>query len=362
MGNSLLEIVAGLDRANLLKQLIVSSNKATSLPSHKVVSQGWIGRGQKRLAFYERTGWGEYLVNRLFDHWAVQVMQPADIFESWTGFCVTSLQAAKQRGSRTILALGSAHPRDQVELVNAERRRWGLKPLHATPTVRQIEQELVLADTVLVQSRFSQQSLSQHGVPARKQVRIPLGVNITRYSPAVARPAGSFRVLFVGQVTLRKGVPCLLEAWKQLAWPDAELRIVGQVLPDCGPALRHFAGLPGVAVEGYTADPLAAFHSSDVFIAPSVEDGFGLVVAEAMACGLPVVVSDHTGAADLVQHGENGFVVSYSDVAGYAAALETLRANPSLANRMGRAARATAQRHTWTAYQQRLVDLHLDCS
>jgi glycosyltransferase involved in cell wall biosynthesis len=103
---------------------------------------------------------------------------------------------------------------------------------------------------------------------------------------------------------------------------------------------------------------LAAFQGADVFVCPSVEDGFGLVVTEAMACGLPVVVSDHTGAADLVVPGETGYVVPYNDPGGYARALETLRRDPQRRAAMGRAARAAIQAHTWDHYRQQLVALH----
>lgn len=358
MGSSVAEKLRGLHQANLLKQLIVSSFKPTDIPAALITAQGFWGRVQKRLAFYERSGWGDYIVNRRFDRWASRVMQPAEIFESWTGFCMTSLQTAKQRGSRTLLNLGSAHPRAQIELVNAERLRWGLAPLRETPIVRQIEKELELADRVVIQSRFSERTLIERGIPADKLVRIPLGVNTERFQPVENRSSHPFRVLFVGQITLRKGVPYLLEAWKQLGWRDAELWLVGQVMPDCRGVLRRYAGV-GFTLKGYIPNQETVFQASDVFVSPSVEDGFSLVVTEAMACGLPVIVSDHTGAVDLVQHGESGLVVEYNNVAQYVNALEMLRTNPEWARQMGRAARMVAQQHTWDVYRKKLVDVHI---
>lgn len=123
---------------------------------------------------------------------------------------------------------------------------------------------------------------------------------------------------------LRKGVQYLLEAWKQLAWRDAELWLVGRVMADCAPVLRHYADLPGVTLLGYVPDQVNAYQTSDVLVVPSVEDGFALVVARAMACGLPVIVSNHTGAADLVQDSESGFVVKFDAPQEYVRALESL--------------------------------------
>lgn len=358
MGTSLAEILRGLVQNNLLKQLIVSSYRATDFPPQLITSQGLLGRIQKRLAFYERTGWGDWINNRLFDLWVSRIMQPADLFESWTGFCASSLARAQKRGSRTLLNHGSAHPRTQIELINAERVQWGLASMRATPLVDQVEREMALADQVLVQSRFSERTLVERGVNADKIVRIPLGVNVARFQPDENLSSHPFRVLFLGQVTLRKGVSYLLEAWKQLGWRDAELWLVGKVMADCTGVLKRYADLPGLQLKGYLPDQVASFQASDVFVSPSVEDGFGLVVTEAMACGLPVIVSDHTGAADVVQDGGGGIIVPYNQVAAYAEALEHLRRHPEQAGQMGQAAKANVERMTWSVYQEKLVAFH----
>jgi glycosyltransferase involved in cell wall biosynthesis len=356
MGSSVLEMLVGLHGAGLLKQAIVSSCKTDRLPRELVTEMGFLGRVQKRLSLYDPTGWcANYIEGRIFDLWTSRVMQPSPVFSSWTGICATSLRTAKQRGSFTILGLGSAHPRTTLELINRERQQWGMPALRVTPHILQIEQELALANKIIVQSQFSQRTLVERGLSAEKIVCLPLGVNIERFRPASTPPSGPFRVLFLGQVMLRKGIQYLLEAWKQLGWRDAELWIVGKVMSDSRPVLRHYADLPGVRLMGHVPDQLAAFQSAHVFVMPSVEDGFGLAVIEAMACGLPVIVSDHTGAADLVRQGESGFVVPYSGVAQYMDALETLRADPDLRRETGGAGHATAQEQTWDQYREQMV-------
>jgi len=358
MGNSVLEMLVGLHQAGLLKQVMVSSSKTEQLPAHLITSMGVIGRLQKRLSLYDPTEWLlNYLESRIFDRWVSQIMPASPIFSSWTGICLTSLQKAKANGSTTFLGLGSAHPQDILTWLNVEYQQWGLSPQRFSPLMQQVSQELHLADKIIVQSHISQRSLIGQGIPAEKIIRLPLGVNVNRFKPASEPPTTPFRVLFLGQVMLRKGIQYLLEAWQLLGWRDAELWVVGRVMPDSQAVLERYANLPGLKLQGYVPDQLAAFQQAQVFVAPSVEDGFGLTVVEAMACGLPVIVSDHTGAADLVQHGESGFIVPYNSPVGYASALQILRDHPRLAKKMGQAAQAIAQQQTWDVYRQKLVDL-----
>lgn len=358
MGDSLEEMLRGLEAAGLLRQVLVSSCRRTALPRERLRSLGWLGRAGKRLGLYDRSGRIDYLSARLFDRWVSAVMPPAEIFESWTFCCLSSLRVARRRGSQTILGLGSAHPRTYQTLINTERQKWGWPPEPDRPWMRQVERELALADRIVVQSRFSERTLMEHGLAAEKITRLPLGVDVARFRPPEARTPGPFRVLFLGQVTLRKGLQHLLAAWQQLGWRDAELLVAGKVLPDGQRVLDRYAGLPGLRVAGYLPDQVAVLQQCDVFVAPSLEDGFGLVVTEAMACARPVIVSGNMGAADLVQDDENGRVVPAGDVAGYAAALEAVRADPEQARQMGWAGRATAQAQTWEAYRARLVALH----
>jgi len=98
------------------------------------------------------------------------------------------------------------------------------------------------------------------------------------------------------------------------------------------------------------------YHQASVFVLASLADGFGMVVPEAMACGLPVIVTENVGAADLIQDGVNGFIVPVQSPEKIAEKLIFLKENPGMASQMGINARATVERgYSWRDYGDRLV-------
>ena len=165
-------------------------------------------------------------------------------------------------------------------------------------------------------------------------------------------------VLFVGQLSRQKGVHYLLEAWRRLKLLDAELRIVG-----------HFAGnknfLTKYASPASFLGPLnwqelrEEYRRADLLCLPSLGDGFGQVVLEALACGTPVLTTSSCGASDLIEHRENGFVINAGDLEGLMSALEWASENRLKLSRMRSAARATAEEYPWTKFRRRIVaELH----
>jgi glycosyltransferase involved in cell wall biosynthesis len=204
------------------------------------------------------------------------------------------------------------------------------------------------ADVIVVTSSFVRRTFIEQGVPASKIVVVPYGVDPAP-TPLRRPHDGPPRILFVGGCSLRKGIPHLIEAFKQLRTP-ATLRLVGRADEDL---FRRIGGLPhGVeAVGPKTGAALGAeYADADVFVLPSVEDGFGLVTLEAMNAGLAVIVSDHAGSAEVVRDGVNGFVVAARHAVALASLLDDLLSDRGRRTRMGANARATAEARTWDTY------------
>jgi glycosyltransferase involved in cell wall biosynthesis len=158
-------------------------------------------------------------------------------------------------------------------------------------------------------------------------------------------------VLFVGQVSRRKGIRYLLDAFDELRLPDAELVLVGGVehprmLETCAGPLIH---IPHVQY----GEVHSLFQQADVFVYPSLHEGSALAIYEALASGLPVVTTFNSGS--VVRDGIDGYVVPVRDTKAIKEKLSLLYSNPNLRRDMGRNARERAEEFTWDAYQRRMV-------
>jgi alpha-maltose-1-phosphate synthase len=286
-----------------------------------------------------------------FDEVAAHMLGESDVVNCWCSTALRTIRAAHRRGVPAVLEVASAHIVAQAELIREESRRFGShdrRELVSPGVVARTVAEYREADLIVVTSSFVRRTFTEQGVPPSKIIVIPYGVDP---SPAPRRKThgGSPRILFVGGCSLRKGIPYLIEAFKQLRTP-ATLRLVGRANEDL---FRRVGGLPaGVeAVGPKTGAALAEEYAhAEVFVLPSVEDGFGLVTLEAMNAGLPVIVSDHAGSAEVVRDGANGFVVPARDAGALATLLDDLLSDPARRARMGANARATAEARTWDTY------------
>ncbi|MDQ3700615.1 MAG: glycosyltransferase family 4 protein, partial [Chloroflexota bacterium] len=179
--------------------------------------------------------------------------------------------------------------------------------------LEQLAMEPMMADRCIATSSFTKRSLVENGVAAAQVAVVPLGVDLERFQPGERDPGCDFRVLFVGSPTQRKGIKYLLEAWERLALPRAELIICGRGFADTPLLARHggrFTQHTNVAPEGL----VRLYQTADVFCLPSLAEGFGLVILEALACGTPVVTTTSTAGADIIPEGRAGFVIGPGDV------------------------------------------------
>lgn len=214
--------------------------------------------------------------------------------------------------------------------------------------------ELALADVVIVASTFSKDSLKQApGLKATVQV-IPYG------APSVSHAVGERRntklaVLFVGALSQAKGLNYLLQAAAKLE-RQIDLTLIGKrVSPEVpAPALldKH-RWIPSLAYD----DLLREMARHDVLVLPSLHEGFGLVIGEAMAQGLVVIATPHTAAPDLTDDGVDGFIVPIRSADAIAEKLELLARDPARLHEMKQAARRKAHAHSWESYRSSLVRL-----
>ena len=222
-------------------------------------------------------------------------------------------------------------------------------------------QEYAEADRITVPSLFARQTFLARGVPARKLIHLPYGVALEEFFP-VPRADGVFRVIHCGLLSLRKGLPYLLRAFRELNLPGTELWLVGRVEPEMKPFLAAHRDGSVVLKGAHPQWSLRWFYSQcSVFCLASVEEGFGLTIPQAMACGLPVIHTTNTGGADIIEDGVQGFEVPIRDVEALKEKILYLYENPEAREEMGRRARVRAvEALSWDRYGQRALAAYRD--
>lgn len=359
IGTTAYHAAAGIWRAGALVRLLVSSYRPTPIPADIIHSMGWAGRALKRAALWDPSGLLYVLGDALFDRWVSRQIIPCDIFHGWSTMCRHSLARAKALGAVTVIERASSHPLEQDSILRQLEERYGVHYQRPSPRhVQRALEEFALADHVAVPSEFVLQSFTQRGFPVEKLLLLPYGVDTARFRPADPDRTHPhpFRALFVGQVTARKGVLELLEAWRRLNWRDAELWIAGRPDPPIRRRLTSYADLPGVHWLGHIPDPTALYQSADVFVFPSQEEGSALVTYEAMACGLPMITTFSAGS--VARHEEEALIIPPGDMPALMEALARLREEEGLRRRLGEAARRRVEAYTWEAYGRRLVEAY----
>lgn len=295
------------------------------------------------------------------DRWVAGRLEPCDVTHCMSGFGLATHQVARARfGAVTVCDRGSTHIVEQDRLLREEYDRWDAPFGGVDAAV--IERELAeydLCDRIVVPSRFVERSFLERGVPAGRVHRIPFGVDLRMFHPE-PRQDGPFRILFVGRIGLRKGIGYLLQAaaeWCRAG--TAELWLAGGIEPEAEPLLRRYEGA-FTHLGQVPRDRLRWYYSqASVLVLPSIEEGLALVLAQALACGLPVVATANTGAEDLVTDGREGLLVPIRDVAALQTAIETLRIDRDLREHMREAAlRRAAGLRGWGEYGDRVVALY----
>jgi starch synthase len=295
------------------------------------------------------------------DEFQIRIPEPALAHaEAVIGFDTSSqILAARTRTQqkRFILDRSIAHPRAYVRISASLKERfpeWSDSQSEKTEADFEIEdREHELAHLIVVPSRFVAESLIAQGV-AKEKIRVnPFGTNLDLFRPVEEMPDTSNLIfLFVGALTARKGLPLLLEAWRELKPKNAELWIAGTgEVPTCareqapesvrwlGPISRQ--ELPSL------------LRRAHVFVFPSYFEGLAQVQLEAAACALPIIATRASGGEEIVEEGETGFIIEPGCLAQLVARLSYFTEQRALVNEMNGRARAKRARWSWSAYGDR---------
>jgi starch synthase len=270
-----------------------------------------------------------------------------------------TFNAAKRAGATTVYELPLGYYKGVASEINRGREDWPdlQRVPYSEPQWKQDRKdaELELADVIVVASNWARESLGlSDAAQAKPVITVPYGTPADEIAPRDQSPHGPFTVLFAGQVGLRKGVPHLIEAWEKLKLSDARLLLAGSVNLPRAYMIEHAASFQYLGALA-RAELLELMATVDLFVFPSLAEGFGLVIGEAMALGVPVLTTTNTGGPQLITDGNEGWCVQAHQVEPLIERIEWAYQNREQLYGMGQRARQRAEQWTWADYRRKLI-------
>jgi glycosyltransferase involved in cell wall biosynthesis len=329
-----------------LKKVICWSNESNDIEASRVSAVFPFGK------FFSRASSRfPYTMDNLYDRLASFQVSECDVFHGWNNHALFSMRKAKGLGAKTFIERASSHILEYDGLVREEYKKFGVP---AEPVDRRVIkkclQEYAECDYVLVPSEFAFNSFLEQGFDKEKLVKIPFGIDAERFRPGVKKD-DVFRILFVGQMILRKGTQYLLEAFSELNLKNSELVLKGRIQREMSSIVEKYR-VQNIKFVNWVDNLTELYNSASVFVFPSIEEGSALVNYEAMACGVPVITTYNSGS--LVRDGKDGFVIPIRDVEAIKEKILYFYEKPGEVERMGNSARKRIEKYTWARYGNEL--------
>jgi len=348
-------------RGGFLGKAVAYDNRQNEIPASFIYSLRW--HPVRLISFLDRPYY--YGAKKKYLDWIASrqlATKRYDLFHSWSGDCLRSLQVAKRLGIPSIVEIPTWHRDGGKQKIHQPEKpassgdvptfeRWKNRLLLQR---KRFVREYDLADLLLVLSAKAAQTFRVRGFPEEKLFYLPRGVDIERFKPAAAPQ--TFRAVFAGALIKRKGIQHVLEAWHRLNLSNAELWLVGFVHDEAKPFLKEF-WRDNIRVVGFVRDPENYLNQGTIHVFPSQWEGSAKVTYEAAACGLPQITTREAG--DVVRDGIEGMLVKPGDVNAIATALEHLYRHPEIVKEMSTAARdRVVENFTWDHFRARLLDAY----
>jgi glycosyltransferase involved in cell wall biosynthesis len=299
---------------------------------------------------------GDLFKMRSFGSWmakhAARKGRKRDLSITWSSFGLETLRA--RQAKKCVVVRDSAHILFQNDVLAREFARLKLRyPDRGICLDRELS-EYALADRILVPSEFAKRTFVERGFAPGKIDILRLGVNVALFkADSQIAPRLPLHVVYFGTLSVQKGVHHLLEATKDFPKATLNLELVGSIAPEMRGMLKKYSH--------HTYHPamphprLAEFlRRQDVFVFPSLHDGFGQVLVQAMASGICPIATDHCGAAELVKEGENGFVLPAGDVERLREKLDSLTRDLPRVKQLREAAARIGEDLSWNNYNTTL--------
>jgi glycosyltransferase involved in cell wall biosynthesis len=304
-----------------------------------------------------------WLSELLFDRYAAsRLTGRGKILIATPGMARTAARA-KSFGYTTFLYGGHSDPAFLLEQIHIERSVFGLTKERQNRgrawEMARFAAHIDASDYILAISEFAAETYVRHGFPAEQIFVVPLGVDLDRF-PRTPPTNGALTYLFMahasGSTGILKGLPYLLQAWEEMSLQNARLLICGHIGQEVEDLIRRYrARSNNVEFAGSVSDPAKYYQKASVLVFPSLAEGFGKVVLEAMASGRPVITTSIP--KPVVRDGVDGFYISPRDVQDLKEKMLYFHKHPEEIERMGSNASEQARRFSWDRFSLQIADI-----
>ena len=356
-------LASELEKRGYLNKLITTYPKFKAgqwlIPKKKIVSKvllELLRRYGERIKFF-----APYVLDNIAHKGialtAAKYISQADISIGWSGNSLEAISESNKQGKIFILERGSSHYNYQMEILKEEAKRQNLKDFQ--PNLKHWERELLeyeYTDYISVPSQFVYDTFIENGIPEKKLIKNPYGVNLEEFYP-VKKEDDIFRVIHCGAISYRKGIPYLLEAFSQLNLKKSELWIVGSIDQEIKEFVDQYKD-ENIIFHGpkKQSDLYWYLSQCDVYCLASIEEGLAMVQAQAMACGLPIITTTNTGGGELIENDKNGFVIPIRDIQAIKEKILYLYKNKETSKKMSeKAIESIHNNFSWDDYGHRYV-------
>lgn len=307
---------------------------------------------------------GIYLINQIHDWYVskrIAELKPDIVIGSETA-CLRTFKKAKQLGIITILDVPSVHY-NFMEMLRDKYEDYkstfdDLKTINRENSLK--DEELEYSDYIFCLSHFAEDTFMKSGISVDKIHILRLGYDKDNFTLKSRRKiSDNFKILYVGNISKRKGVNILIEAFNSLALKNSELILIGG-LTDAKYLLTTIKGKFKHIPHLNHNELVTYYQDTDIFVFPSYMDSWGLVVPEAMACGTPVIVSENSGSKELVEDGINGFIIPVNDVEELKHKISFFYNCREKISIFGTAARLKVEDYSWDSYKKNLSETLCD--
>lgn len=339
----------------LVKKYGIPEEKIQSVIVKEILARSW-----HKAPFFLRHSFNpEFFITELYDNLASRQVAASDIFVGFASFVLHSMKKAKKLGALTLLECGNSHATFHTDMLKEEYDLHRIEAQLSLSHKKTIERELreyEEADYIMVPSSFAKKTFLEFSFPEEKFVQVSYGVDLARFRQ-IPKNDKRFRVIFVGGMYLGKGVHYLLQAFSELNLPNSELLLIGPITDEIKPFFKKYEG-KFRWLEHLPQEDLYKYYSQgSVFVLNSISDGFGMVILQAMACGLPVICTTNTGGPDIIREGKDGFIIPIRNVEILKEKLVYLYENKEIWREMGQSAKERVSGgFTWDDYGNKIVN------